>query len=55
MSRQRAEKEILQRPTAECVPHPVPVAFANANSILRDGVGEKNLFPPGFEPGTFRV
>ena len=55
MSRQRAGREIPQRPTAECVPHPVPVAFANVNAVLRAGVGESNLFPPGFEPGTFRV
>ena len=55
MSRQRAGKEIPQRPTAESVPHPVPVAFANVNAVLRAGVGESNLFPPGFEPGTFRV
>ena len=55
MSRQRAGKEIPQRPTAESVPHPVPVAFAHAIAVLRAGVGESNLFPPGFEPGIFRV
>ena len=53
MSRQRAGREIPQRPTAECVPHPVPVAFANVNAVLRAGVGESNLFPPGFNRGPF--
>ena len=55
MSRHRAGREIPQRPIAECLPHPLPVAFANAKAVLRVGVGESNLFPPRFEPGTFRV
>ena len=51
MSRQRAGKEIPQRPTAESVPHPVPVAFAKANAILRGGVGEEQPVFRRFQTG----
>ena len=32
-----------------------PVGFANENAHLRGKKGGRELFPPGFEPGTFRL
>ena len=57
MNRQKAEKEIPQRPTAESAASSLAFRLCQCKCgvVVGLGPGESNLFPPGFEPGTFRV